>query len=120
MELEDLRDPQVKRLLGWLMERWRQGTLPQDHRSLVNSLPRDSGDWENRIARWLAWADSVVEKNRVLEEVLQRIQKEKQKASLESLKALIRQAEESGDEATTYRLIGEYNRLLKAPAGALY
>jgi len=118
LEMEDLQDPQVQRLVSWLMELWQQGALPSDHRALVNNLPRGSGEeWENRIARWLAWADGAVEKERTLDDVLQRIRKNRQRLSLENLQALIRKAEEAGDETATTRFVLEYNRLIKTAPG---
>jgi hypothetical protein len=117
LEMETLKDLQVKRLVGWIMERWQCGKLPQDHRILLSALPREEGNWDGRLARWLAWADVVVEKERTLEELLLRIGENHRRASLEVLQASIRQAETSGDEPTATRLVLEYNRLVKTRRG---
>ncbi len=114
LESEDLRDPQVRRLADWMLTRWRSGSGPKDYREFLNDLPRGSGEWENRLARWLAAADTVEEKDRVWEELLDRIHTNLQRASLETLRASIRQAEEAGDEGKTSRLILEYSRLVKS------
>ena len=114
LESEDLRDPQVRRLVDWMLTRWRSGSVPKDYREFLNDIPRGPGEWENRLARWLAAADSVEEKDRVWEELLNRIRANRQRASLEILRASIRQAEEVGDEGETSRLILEYSRLVKS------
>ena len=93
------------------MEAW---VVPKDHRELVNSLPRESGDWEGRLARWLAWADTIVEKERAFEEVMERIREGRSRDSLENLRASIQQAEEAGDETAVTHLVLEYNRLMKS------
>ena len=113
LELEDLQDSQVQQLVGWLLERWRTQAVPSDYRELVNRFSRGSGNWENRMARWLSWVDSVVEKERTLDEVLDRIRESRRRSSLEGLQTAIRQAEQGGDEATVVGLIAEYNRLMK-------
>ena len=112
--VEDLKDPSVQQLVSWLTEKWQQGTLPGDHRELVNSFPRDSGDWENRLAQWLAWADTIAEKDRAFEEVLERIRNGQRRDSIDTLRVSIRQAEESGDEVMATQLIFELNHLIKS------
>ncbi len=114
LEKEILKDPEVQRLVTWLTERWQRGKLPDDHHAFINSLPRGSGDWESRLARWLAWADTVEEKDRALDEVIEKIRSQKHRASLESLQDSIRQSEAAGDDSTTTQLVQEYNRLMKS------
>lgn len=115
LEMDSLQDPQIQKLVSWLMSQWKNGTLPRDHRDLTAALPRGSGEWESKMARWLAWADTVEEKERALEEVLERIQKNQKDSHLGSLEKLIRQAEEAKDEGKAVELIQEYNRLIKSP-----
>jgi DNA primase len=113
LKVEDLVDPEVQKLVGWLIQQWRQDALPPDHRAVVNRLPRPSGHGENRLARWLACADTISEKDQVLEEVVARIHRERRRACLQNLQLSIRKAEEQRDEEATQRLILEYNRLIK-------
>lgn len=115
LEASSLQDPEVQKLVSWLLDQSKEGTLPRDHRDLTSALPRGSSEWEGKMARWLAWADTVEEKERALEEVLERIQKSQKDSYRESLKALIRQAEEAGDEEKAVRLIREYNHLIRPP-----
>ncbi len=113
---EMLKDPQVLQLVNWLVVRYKEGNLPADHQSVLNSLPREAEERDSRLARWLAWADTVEDKDRALEEALSRIQRERHRASLETLQASIRRAEEARDDPAAARLILEYNRLMKANA----
>ena len=114
LKVEDLKDPEVQTLVDWLIQQWRREAIPADHRSVVSRLPRGSGSWESRMARWLACADTVVEKDQALEEVVARIQREGRRASLEDLRVSIQKAEAARDEAAAERLILEYNQLMKA------
>ncbi|MBI3317999.1 MAG: DNA primase [Candidatus Omnitrophica bacterium] len=118
LEPEQLKGEEVRELVSQLMNRSREkSALPRDHRELLNLFERGTGDWESRVIRWLAWADSVEEKDRALEEVIQCIQQGQRRTSLENLQASIRKAELSGDEETTAQLILQYNQLVKAPVG---
>ena len=110
------QDPKIQELVTWLIKRSQEGNLPSDSRSVLNILPRESGEWDSRLARWIAWADTVEDKERVLEEALLRIQSQRRRVSLENLQASIRQAEEARDDSATTRLILEYNRLVKTDA----
>ncbi len=114
LKMEELIDPEVQRLVDWLIQQWRQDAVPPDHRTVVNRLPRGSGHWENRVARWLACADTVLEKDQALEEVMARIHQQRRRASLQGLQLSIRKAEEQRDEVAAERLILEYNQLMKA------
>ena len=114
LDLEELEDPQVRHLITWLLERFKEGRLPASHTAFLNELPRAEGvDWQPRLAQWLAWADSIEEKERSLDEVLERIRSNRHRASLESLRDSIRQAEQARDDRAATRLIVEYNRLMK-------
>ncbi|MBI3615591.1 MAG: DNA primase [Candidatus Omnitrophica bacterium] len=117
LKSELFQDPQVQQLVAWMIKRYEEGNLPSDHQGILNSLPRESsGEWESRMIRWLAWADTVEDKQRALEEVLLRIQNQRRRNSLENLQASIRQAEAARDDSAAARLILEYSRLVKADA----
>ncbi|MBI3332737.1 MAG: DNA primase [Candidatus Omnitrophica bacterium] len=109
LDPQDLQDLQVRRLVTWLMEG-----------EMTNRFPRGSEEWESRIARWLAHADAIAveEKERALDEVLQRIKENQRRAYMEGLKGSIRRAEEAGDEAKTTELVLEYNRFMKTGTAA--
>lgn len=113
LNMENLKDPDVQKLVHWLMAEAQGGSVPPGGRSLMSRLPRGSDEWVGRLAQWLAWADTVVEKEKTFEEVLKKIENGRRRASLDGLQSLIRQAEEQGDEGATTQLILEYNRLIK-------
>ncbi len=111
---EWISDPQARQAVDWLLKRGQEGDLPGDHRAFLNGLPPEAGEFKSRVARWLAWAEIVEEKEKALEEILVQIQKQRRRVSLESLRASILQAEEARDESTAARLILEYSRLVRA------
>lgn len=114
LELTDLQVPEARRVIGWLMEQRKAGVLPPDHREVLNALPRDpSGETQALLARWLAWADSMQEKERVLDGVLERIHEGRRRASLENLMVSLRQAEAAGDSRATEQLLSEINRIVR-------
>ena len=113
LNLENLQDLEVRQLVHWLIERAQDGKASSDQRTLLSRLPRGSEHWEARIARWLAWADSIVEKDQALDEILERIEHSRHQVKREGLLDSIRDAEKTGDDQTTSRLIVEYNRLMK-------
>ena len=117
LDPQDLQDPEVRQLVLWLVERMEQADEP-DPRSFLSSLPEGSGEWEGRLARWLAWADSMQEKELIFTEVVERIHTLKHQAEMEKLRTSIRQAEESGDQETALRLISEFNQRMKGRAVA--
>ncbi|MCM8812239.1 MAG: DNA primase [Candidatus Omnitrophica bacterium] len=110
-----IQDPLVRRVIEWLTERFSEQQLPEDHRRIVDALGRDAGDAQSRFVRWLAWADTVEEEEKewTVNDLLRRIEEERRKASVESLKASIRQAEEAGDQEKAVLLVLEMNRLIK-------
>lgn len=116
LEPGDLPDPQVQELVDWLFSRWREGALPRDHRQALNALASWRGGQENRVARWLAAADSVQEKERVLEDLLERIRRQRRRSSVEDLRTALREAERGGNDTEVSRLIGEINRLVRPEA----
>jgi len=117
LALENLKDPVIRHIVERLLEASKQGSLPKDHRHLAENMPREiTGQWESRLARWLAGADSIAEKDHALDDVLARIRRDRSKASLENLQTLIHQAEQAGDGERAEELILEYNRLIKAHA----
>jgi hypothetical protein len=111
--LEELRDPHVQQLVKCLQDLFKQGKLPADHKELLRHVPRGSQEWEGSFARWLDLAQTVSEKERALDELLEKMHSQRRRDSLENLKTGIRQAEASGDERKTASLIREYNRLVK-------
>lgn len=113
LDLEELRDPEVRRVVGRLMEQWSGGALPGDHREHLGDAARGSGEQETRVARWLAWADSMQEKERALDEVLENIHESGLRAGRERVLASLKQARELGDAAEEARLILELNHLIK-------
>ncbi len=114
LELDDLRLPEARRIMGWLLERRKAGALPADHREVLSALPRDpSGETQALLARWLAWADSMQEKERVMDGVVERIREGRRRASLQSLTASLREAEAAGDSETAAQLLSEINRMVR-------
>jgi len=116
LAVEDLDQPKAREWMGWLLQRDEAGTLPEDPKEVLLEVHRDSaGETQTDVFRWLAWADTIHrdEKEKVLEEVLWRIRRRRQEASLEDLKASLRRAEEMGDASTAHRLLIEINRILK-------
>lgn len=114
LDPEGLRDPDVRQLVAWLLNRKHEGKIPADHRALLTDFSRGSENLANRIARWLAWVDPLEEKDRILDEALERIEEIQRRLALESLKTSIRQSEEAGDEGRTTQLIQEFNHLMKS------
>ncbi len=121
LDLNKIQDSDIRQMVTWLKEQWGRGVVPTEHRALLSQLPRGSGEWEGRCARWLAWVDTVEEKEKTLEEVLGKIDERQRRSFLESLRLSIRQAEETGDEKRASELIVEYSRFMKtnltAPVG---
>lgn len=113
LDPEGLQDSQVRSFINWLLACWQGGGLAQDPQALRARVPREPGDLGDRIARWLAWADSVVEKDEALEEVLDRIEKNRHRDRQDHLLSRLQAAERAGDERAVSELILEYNRLLK-------
>lgn len=113
LHAEELREPMVRDFIQFLKQRHEEGKLPKDHRELLRGIPGSSGEWQGSCAQWLALADTVSEKEKTLDELLAKVQSQRRRASLESLKALIRQAEASGDETQTVSLVEEYSRLVR-------
>lgn len=111
-----LESEPVRRVVSWLIEQHREGALPADHRELLSRLPRGGGEVEGKVARWLAGADSVADKEQVLDEVIERLRRRRERATLEALQAMIREAETQGDGARAEQLILEYNRRIKEGA----
>jgi len=111
--MEDLTDLSVRAWLEWLLKRFDQGQVPVDHRPFAQELPRDSGEWDSRVAQWLAWADSIQDKERVLDEVIAKIHAGKRKLSMDQMRVAIREAEQSGDEPKAAQLVMEYSQLVK-------
>jgi DNA primase len=115
LPLEAVQDAQVREILSRLWQMNRSGTIPPDGRTFLAGLPReDSGAWEGRIVRWLAWADLVVDKEGTLEELLAKVKEGRVRSSLEALHLSIRQAEAQGQEQETAQLIAQYNTLMKS------
>jgi len=113
LRLEDLRDPAVRELVAWLVERRGGGNLPGGPADFWERFPRESGPWENRRSRWLAEADSTEDKERALDQVIAQIRKARARASKQDLCVLLQKAEELGDQQEVTRLIAEINRLNK-------
>ena len=111
LDPEDLQDSQVRQLVGWMIERADHPETPGDSRAFLSSLSESSGEWESRIARWLAWADSMQEKERTFSDVVEKIHALKRQAEMEKIRSSIRQAEESGDHETALRLTSEFQRM---------
>ncbi len=111
LDLEDLQDPGVRQLVGWMIERADHPETQGDSRAFLNGLSESSGEWENRIARWLAWADSMQEKERTFSDVVEKIHALKRQAEMEKIRSSIRQAEESGDHEMVLRLTSEFQRM---------
>ena len=112
LDLRDLQDPQVREVVSWLIE--NAGLAPGlAGRSFLNGQARGAGDWENRMAHWRAWADSTLEKDKTLAELLGRIRDRRHRMTLEELRESIRKAEETGDSETATRLLTDFNRLVK-------
>lgn len=113
VSVEDLLDPSARAWLEWLLNQFDQGQIPVDHRPFARELPRDSGEWDSRLAQWLAWADSIQDKERVLDEVIAKIHAGKRKCSMDQMRVAILAAEQSGDEPKAAQLIMEYSQLVK-------
>ncbi len=109
LEPPDLQDPGVQELVGWLFTRWREGDLPADHRAALGWRPGQEG----RVARWLAAADSVQEKERVMEDLVERIRRERRRSSVEDLRGALQEAERGGNDAEVSRLISQINQLVR-------
>jgi len=118
IELEDCRDPEVRRVIGRLLDGLRDGNLPDNPREFWKQPPPGSeeGAWEGRMARWLAEADSIEDKERAMDELVARIRASRHQESVEGLRVSLRQAEELGNEPESNRLIVEINRLVKVQA----
>lgn len=112
LDLQDLQDPQVREMISWLLENTGLGA-DSAGRTFLNGRPRGAGDWENRMARWMAWADSTQEKDKAFWELLERIRSRRHRMTLDELRELIRKAEETGDAQTAARLLSDFNRLMK-------
>ncbi len=110
---EDLENSEVRELVRWLQKQWQEGSLPGDHREYLDRLGVPSAEIRQDAARWLAWADSMQEKEQTLEEVIERIRQQRRRASLESLRMSLRKAEETGDVQAAGRLLTEINQMLK-------
>ncbi|MBI3322756.1 MAG: DNA primase [Candidatus Omnitrophica bacterium] len=113
LDPEKIRDPEVRQVVSRLIERWNEGASGSDHRELLEAGPRGSGEPENRVYRWLAWADSMQEKERALDEVLERIQESGARARRERIMARLKEVRELGDAEEEARLISELNQLIK-------
>ena len=113
IDLEDCRDPAVRQVVERLMAGWREGSLPADPREFWKEFQRSPGEWEGRMARWLAEADSIEDKERALDGLVQRIHDSRRQESVAGLRASLRKAEELGNDRETVRLIAEINRLVK-------
>lgn len=115
IELEDCRDPEVRRVIERLLDDLREGNLPDNPREFWKQPPPGSGEgaWEGRMARWLAEADSIEDKERAMDELVARIHASRHQESVEGLRVSLRQAEELGNEPESNRLIAEINRLVK-------
>lgn len=113
LDLEEIGDPEVREVLGRLMELSSEGSLPADHREVLSGWQAESGERGNRLARWLAWADSIQEKERALDGVLEKIRKEGQRSVGDRILKELKRASELGDEGEKDRLIAEYTQLIK-------
>jgi len=118
VDLEDCRDPEVRRVIERLLSGLRDGNLPSDPRDLWKQLHRGSeeAEQESRMIRWLAEADSIEDKERAMDELVARIHASRRQESVEGLRVSLRQAEELGNETESNRLIAEINRLVKVQA----
>ncbi|MDO8729676.1 MAG: DNA primase [Candidatus Omnitrophota bacterium] len=110
---EDCRDPAVRQVVERLMAGCREGNLPADPKELWKQFQRAPGEWEGRMARWLAEADTIEDKDRALDGLVQRIQANRRQESVEGLRVSLRKSEELGNDGETVRLIAEINRLVK-------
>lgn len=112
LDVKDLQDSQVRELVSWLLENQGLGAVSAG-RAFLNERSRIEGDWENRMARWMAWADSTQEKEKALGELLERMRRQRHRVTLEELRESIRKAEEAGDAEVASRLLSDFNRLMK-------
>ena len=113
VNLEELRDPLVRQVVGRLLEKWPEADSGAGPRDLRKGFPEASEQERGRMARWLAEADSIEEKERALDELVARIRSSRQQESLGGLRASLREAEELGNEKEANRLIAEINRMVR-------
>ncbi len=113
LDLEELKDPEVRQVVSRLIEQWNGGALPADHREALDASPRGSGDRENRLAQWLAWADSMQEKEQALDDALDKIREGGFRADREQILISLKRAREAGDSAEEARLMHELRHLIK-------
>ncbi len=112
LDLQDLEDPQVREVISWLLENSGQ-PAGSAGRAFLTGRTGGTGEWENRMARWRAWADATQEKEKALEELVERIRSRRHRMTLDELRELIRKAEEAGDSEKAARLLSDFNRLMK-------
>ncbi len=116
IEVEEIRDPAARQVIERLLENWRNGSLPENPQALWKQFQREPGEWEGRMGRWLAEADSIEDKDRALDELVARIRANRRQESVDGLRVSLRRAEGSGDSSEADRLIAEINRLVKLQA----
>lgn len=109
---EELQDPAVREWVQWLLEK---GSV--DTQGFLNSRAAgERGEWEKRLARWVGWADSTLEKERSFSDVVEKIHEIKHQTEVEQLRESLRQAESAGDHESAARLIAEISRRMKGRA----
>lgn len=118
IELEDIQSPAVRTVMERLLNGWRDGELSENQPQFWKRFQQESGEWEARMARWLAEADSIEEedKERAIEALVGRIRTSRRQESMEMLRASLRRAEELGNESEANRLLVEINRLVRLQA----
>lgn len=116
LELERVRDASARDVIERLMNDWRDGNPAASAQEACKKFQRAPGEWDGRMARWLAEADAVEDKERAIDELVARIQARGLQESLDTLRVALRKAEELGDEKETNRLIMEISRLIKLQA----
>ena len=116
IESAEIRDPAVLQVVQRVLEGWRDGSLPGNPQELWKEFQRTPGEWEGRMVRWLAEADSIEDKDRALDELVARIHASRRQESVDGLRVSLQRAEELGNESETVRLVAEINRLVKHQA----